>query len=250
MENNKQRINFMLQGKGGIGKSFLASMITQYEKDRGNKIHCVDTDPVNSTLASYTAFNATRLSLMKNGNGNGSSINDRNFDKLMEMFFSIRSDFIVDNGASSFVSMTNYLMENEALEMLIEAGKKVVVHTVIAGGDPLISTLKGFKDLALQLSDRIEIIVWINRFFGDVTYNGKAFEDMQVFSDCKNRINGLINIPNLSKSLYGKDIELMTQNKITFDEISIDKGFPMMTCRRLDMFRKALWKEMDKVFSQ
>ena len=48
-------IHLSLQGKGGVGKSLIASILAQYFRDRGRDIHCIDTDPVNSTLFQYTA---------------------------------------------------------------------------------------------------------------------------------------------------------------------------------------------------
>ena len=38
-------IHFTLQGKGGVGKSLVASILAQYFRHRGAEIHCIDTDP-------------------------------------------------------------------------------------------------------------------------------------------------------------------------------------------------------------
>jgi CO dehydrogenase nickel-insertion accessory protein CooC1 len=45
-----KRINLVLQGKGGVGKSLIASLLTQYlmQKDGGQRIFCADTDPVDA----------------------------------------------------------------------------------------------------------------------------------------------------------------------------------------------------------
>ena len=45
------KINMVLQGKGGVGKSFVASTLAQYMKNKGEEPLCIDTDPVNTTFA-------------------------------------------------------------------------------------------------------------------------------------------------------------------------------------------------------
>src|ERR1051325_6140975 len=51
-------IHMTLQGKGGVGKSLVASVLAQYFGEQGRVVRCVDTDPVNRTLAQYSALGA------------------------------------------------------------------------------------------------------------------------------------------------------------------------------------------------
>ena len=44
-------VHIVLQGKGGVGKSLAASMLAQYLTKRGESPLCIDTDPINATLA-------------------------------------------------------------------------------------------------------------------------------------------------------------------------------------------------------
>jgi Mrp family chromosome partitioning ATPase len=37
-------IHLTLQGKGGVGKSLVSSILAQYFRHRGADIHCLDTD--------------------------------------------------------------------------------------------------------------------------------------------------------------------------------------------------------------
>ena len=41
--------HLLMQGKGGVGKSFVASILYQYLKRRGLEVYGCDTDPVNNT---------------------------------------------------------------------------------------------------------------------------------------------------------------------------------------------------------
>ena len=57
-------IHLTLQGKGGVGKSLVASILAQYLRNRGKEIHCVDTDPVNQTFSQYAELGAEHLELI------------------------------------------------------------------------------------------------------------------------------------------------------------------------------------------
>lgn len=47
------RVHMMLQGKGGVGKSFASAMMAQFMADRGEAPLCIDTDPVNQTFRGF-----------------------------------------------------------------------------------------------------------------------------------------------------------------------------------------------------
>jgi Mrp family chromosome partitioning ATPase len=51
LERNKpmRKAHFVLQGKGGVGKTFVASLIAQYLTERGEPVACLDTDQVNGS---------------------------------------------------------------------------------------------------------------------------------------------------------------------------------------------------------
>jgi len=53
------KIHMVLQGKGGVGKSFVAAPMAQFLQDKGRDPLCIDTDPVNATFAGYSAFRST-----------------------------------------------------------------------------------------------------------------------------------------------------------------------------------------------
>ena len=59
------KIHFILQGKGGVGKSMISSLLAQYKLDQGESITCIDTDPVNASFNAYKALNVTHLELLE-----------------------------------------------------------------------------------------------------------------------------------------------------------------------------------------
>lgn len=94
------KIHLVLQGKSGVGKSLIAVTIAQYKAMKGQKLLCLDTDPVNATFAGYQALNVRRLNILE-----GDEINTRHFDALVERIAASEGDVIIDNGASSFVPL-------------------------------------------------------------------------------------------------------------------------------------------------
>jgi CO dehydrogenase nickel-insertion accessory protein CooC1 len=57
-------VHLVLQGKGGIGKSVVASWLTEFLAARGQKVCAIDADPVNRSLGQYKALGAEKLDLM------------------------------------------------------------------------------------------------------------------------------------------------------------------------------------------
>jgi len=132
---------------------------------------------VNQTFSQYTELGAEHLALMRDGR-----IDSADFDILMERLLTEAGIFIVDNGASTFVPVWSYIVENNALEMLSAAGRKLYVHTIVTGGQALGDTLKGFKSLADSSVER-NIVVWLNEYFGVIERDGKTFTDMQAYKE-------------------------------------------------------------------
>jgi hypothetical protein len=206
-------IHLSLQGKGGVGKSLVASILAQYLLQRGKTVRCIDTDPVNKTLSQYRGLPTEQLKLLREG-----GIDQRAFDGLMEhLLTDDAAIFVVDNGASTFIPLSNYILENNVHELLRNAQKRLYVHTVITGGQALVDTLNGFSQLAESTSEQ-NIIVWINEYFGRVERDGKQFADMKVFHDNEHRVFGTVGITKRNQDTFGRDIEEMISRKLTFGE--------------------------------
>ncbi|GAB7078932.1 nucleotide-binding protein [Megalodesulfovibrio paquesii] len=71
--------HFILQGKGGVGKSLVASLLAQYLRHKEQAVRCFDTDPINATLAGYADLHVDPIEIMQ-----GSDIDPRRFDGLMD----------------------------------------------------------------------------------------------------------------------------------------------------------------------
>lgn len=116
-------IHMVLQGKGGVGKSFVSALMAQYLQDRGLEPVCIDTDPVNATFAGYAAFHVHAIDLM-----DGRDINPRRFDLLVEKIAAAEpgQHVIIDNGASSFLPLADYMLSYDVPALLKELGARAV----------------------------------------------------------------------------------------------------------------------------
>ncbi len=241
MKNLSSSIHLTLQGKGGAGKTFISTLIAQWLKDKKIDLKCYDTDNVNATFEQYKALNVEHVNIM-----DGGKINERGFDILMESLLNEDVAFVVDNGASSFAPLNNYMIENGVLEMLQEHDKEVFIHTVITGAQGLQDTAQGFKSLIKNFD--VPIIVWKNEYFGSIEIDGKTFEDTKLYKDNVDKIKGMITIPTRNRDTFIKDIEEMVKKKLTFDEVKSHSDFKMMEKQRLNIIKKDIFSQLDSVF--
>jgi hypothetical protein len=236
-------IHLTLQGKGGVGKSLVAAVLAQYLRRTGLDVRCIDTDPVNRTFAQYGALKADRLCLRDEHN----RIDQRSFDMLMERFLAENeATFVVDNGASTFLPLWHYLLENSALDYLRQQGRRVLVHTVITGGQALMDTLNGFHELAQTTQDR-NIVVWINEYFGRVEAEGKKFADMAAYRENAEKVCGAVVFTKRNQDTFGRDLEEMIAAKLTFDEAISSARLPVMAKQRLKVVERDLFEQLSAI---
>ena len=237
------QVDLILQGKGGVGKSFVASLLAQHYRSRDIAPVCVDTDPVNATFAGYGAFGVERLDIME-----GEDINPRQFDVLVERIMNSDgpdSVMVVDNGAASFVPLCSYLASNEAVPLLTEAGHQIRLHTVLTGGQALDDTFKGLSSLAASFPET-PIVVWFNEFFGPLERNGVSLEKSAQYKALAKRIAAQITLPAVKKETFGHDLEQMLSARQTFDEAAASEGYSIMARQRLKMIWRKVAAQMDR----
>jgi hypothetical protein len=236
------KIHMVLQGKGGVGKSFIAALLAQYRMHRGSTPLCIDTDPVNATFHGYKALAVQRLQIME-----GDEIHPRRFDDLVELIAACEQDTIVDNGASSFVPLSHYLISNLVPALLSGLGHELVVHTVITGGQALRDTVSGFAQMAAQFPDNVSFVVWLNPYWGAIEHEGKRFHEMKACKDHMGRIAAILEIPALKQETYGQDVSQVLQARRTFEESLGLASLSIMTRQRLKIVRDRLYGELARL---
>src|ERR1019366_10505794 len=90
-------IHLILQGKGGIGKTVVATRLAEFLMGRGQPVCCIDGDPVNRSLGQYKALPVEHLDLV---NQDGVVMRS-NYDRLTERFLNDDSVFAVGRRATA-----------------------------------------------------------------------------------------------------------------------------------------------------
>jgi hypothetical protein len=238
-----RKTHFILQGKGGVGKSFVASLLAQYHgAGVRNDIVCVDTDPVNATFTGYDALNVRRVELIVDG-----KVDTGRFDPLMESILSEDAHFVIDNGASCYVPLTQYLFESNALDLILSTGREVVLHSVITGGYGLLDTVAGFDLLAQEMPAGAQMVVWLNEFFGPIESDGKNFEQMKVYETHRDRITAILRLPKQTPETFGRDLKGMLDRRLTFAEAKVSEEFGVVPKQRIAMMERQLLDQIKLV---
>ena len=235
-------IHMLLQGKGGVGKSLVASLLFQYLKENDLPVKGCDTDPVNSTFSGYKEFDVQALDIM-----NGDDIDQRRFDRLIEDLCELSPDahVVVDNGASCFVALCGYLKENGALDFLKENGQEVLIHTVVTGGQALTDTLKGLRSLTLHFPD-VPIVVWLNPYYGEIVLDGNDFYGFKVYAEASATFQAVIELPALRPNTFGRDLEDLLARRASFAAAVKSPRLHLMARQRLAM----IWRNIKQVIDR
>ena len=130
-------VHFILQGKGGIGKTLVSTLLAQWIGGKDDTaLRCYDTDQENATFSRYKAMNVKHVPVMTDAR----NIDPKRFDALMIDILEEEGNCVVDNGANTFSPLMGYLLENDCFSLLEESGRKVYIHTIVGGGDTLHDT--------------------------------------------------------------------------------------------------------------
>jgi len=220
--------HFLMQGKGGVGKSLVAALLYQYLYRRNLTVEGMDTDPINLTFAGYKEFGVTALELMK-----GNDIDSRRFDQIVNAICEMPDDahMVVDNGASSFVALCGYIKEHRAFEVLVDEGHTVLIHSVVTGGQALGDTLTNLDSLIDHFYD-LPIVAWLNPYFGDITLDGTDFFEFKVYRKAPDNFKAVIALPPLKADTFGKDFEELIAKRWSFAQ-ALNSRLPIMTRSRL-----------------
>lgn len=238
------KLHFVLQGKGGVGKTFVSLLLAQCIQEKGEPLILVDTDPVNASFSSLSGIEPERVLIFA-----GKKVDTRALDQLTERLADADANVVVDNGASSFVPVSQYLIENDVARILEEAGRQVVVHTVITGGPGMLDTIKGFATIMESFPPSVQVVVWLNEFFGPiVNANGKPFEELSAYTQYQNRIIGLVRLAALSDEA-SSDLQDMIGKRLSFAEALAPDNAKMLRVQKSRLFKvkQALWPQIEAV---
>lgn len=234
-------IHFVLQGKGGVGKSLIASLLAQYYQDQGVETQCFDTDPVNRTFATFKALNVEAIDILENGR-----VVEIAFDGFIEKIIHAPEDtaIIIDNGASTFLPLCAYLKDSDIFQFLRDHGQTVMMHTVVTGGQGMLDTMNGLQALTVNFPD-VPVVVWLNEFFGKTEMNGVSVENSKVINNAEN-VHAFIRLKELNPGTFGHNFTRMLKERLTFREARENTKYDIMCRQRLVMIWRDFAAQIDQ----
>lgn len=238
------KLYLTLGDKGGIGKSFIAALMTQYIMDNlpGSRPVCIDLDMKNTTFSRYEGLGVELIDVRTDGD-----IDRSKFDLLVTRIVNAGDNEIViaDVGGNVYVPMTDYLKVNEIFELLLGVGTEIVMHIPIVGGGDLFPTLQTLDELMENTPEEVRAVVWINQKNGRVEYQGKCFEESERYFEYQSRINTVCYIP-----LWRPDMQInvaeMLESAVTFDQAMHMDNFDIIAKQRLTMAKRYLYSAIEK----
>ena len=234
-------IHILANGKGGIGKSFVAWNLAEFLFDKYGPFYGADTDPTNNTFASYKGLSAKHIKIVDDH----MNVNKKKFDELIEDMLNFTGQCVIDNGGSSFVPMMAYLKQAKVIEMLQRMGRKVLIHTPLIAGRPMDDTLRGLQ--AILDFTVATVLVWENERDGPIIRNGVRFVDSALFNDNTNRLRGSIRIHERDPDTFGDDLKLLTSRSMTYREMLDSEEFMTMAKQRMMMMREDIFLQLEGI---
>lgn len=238
-------IHFVMQSKGGVGKSVVSTLFSQYLlKNIAGDVTLIDIDPNNKTLASYKNLNVQQIDIVKDDEN---VVDQSKFDGFLQSFLQAENPtFLVDTGSGEFLPLNNYLSIMGIPDIIHDFGKNIYIHVPISYGQAEDDTKKCLIKL-VESYPTVPIIVWENEYFGKPSVN---FIETKAFKSLENII-GVVKIPKLNADTFEKDFETMLKNGMTFEDVQKDtKIFQMFNKLRLDKIEKDINNKIDVIFNE
>ena len=237
-------VHFVMQSKGGVGKSFTAWLLSQYLLEKhGDDFAAFDTDTSNRTLSQFKSLPVRELQLSPDN----MEIDPRRFDTMMEQLLTEDKDFVIDTGSNTFNALWKYMVENDAMRMLEDSGKRVILHSILVGDQALVDTLNSLALLCKYSSKDKSVVVWLNEKYGKVEKDGKRFEEMKVFKEHESKLLDVLRIAAGTAATEGEDLRQITSAHQTFAEADNSPGYSLMARQRLRLFKRKVWEEIARV---
>jgi len=236
-------IHFVLQGKGGIGKTLVSTMLAQWiVRDAPGTLRCYDTDQENTTFSRYRKLQVTHVPVMTEAR----LIDPKRFDALIIDILSSDGNCVIDNGANSFSPLMAYLLENATLDLFRANDRQVVIHSIVGGGDTLHDTVTGFVTTARATN--AALVLWENEYFGLLqTASGKRFTESQTYQDHAHKLLGRVRLPLRNSDSFAADIKKVNTARLTLDEVMLNEKFNLMEKQRIKIVYEDVFEQLDRV---
>lgn len=218
-------INIVLAGKGGVGKSMVASCLAQYFITLNRAAYCANVNPLSLGFNYCDDFDVDQINILNKH----SDFEMRKFDRLVEKLIEHSGDSVIDTGGATYLAILGYFERNEVIALLKAHGKRIIIHAPMAGGSGLEPSFRGLRTL-LQLG--VSVVVWKNEYYGSIVENGRPLEQSEIFCAAGDQIIGVVDLFPADPDTHGKDILLMLKEGWTFAGVATIPEVKLMQKRR------------------
>jgi len=224
----KKKLIVFPQDKGGIGKSFIATLVYDYFKDQAVKVKTFDLDHANSTFQRFvpeaefidTDVDPSKLAVL---------------DTMVNALETV-DVVLVDNRASGGTKVLRYIDDSRLTELQKQLDFELVFVVIALQDKDAISQI---ADLLDEYQDRVRWLVVRNyRDTANITMydESKTRERMQTIGTLE------IEVPCLTE---------VTRNKLQLSNLTVSKGRNSTTVHLLDRsrcetFHEAMAAQFDK----
>lgn len=195
----KNSLHIFLASKGGVGKTTIAAIASEWLMTLGLDPIVFDADAKNTDacISAFAALGARRLPLLRISGEGVERINEAGFEKLLDSLFNEDGPHVLDTGANTYTHLMSYVIDLGLVDALEEVGKDVYIHTVVAGGEMTEETVKGLHEIAAALP--WPLVVWLNEFRSPAKLRGGTnFLDSASYTALGNRIVGIVKMKEVS----------------------------------------------------
>jgi hypothetical protein len=237
-------IHLVCQSQGGVGKTLISVLLTQYLRDRGHPVRAYDLDPCSNTFASFEALEVMQPDLWS---ADALGLNTAVFDPFLETLMVSQDEVVVDISSRAFLSWIAYLHHTDWVVPFQEAGQVICIHLAVVGGMRLRETVSDLEYHAEHFAPSCPLVVWLNDFFGPIVFKGVDFESMPAYEARRHHIQGLVYLPICPQKGYEDDMTPIFTDRLTFDACFALNGLGVMQKHRLRQFQQQLYRQLDVV---
>ena len=218
------KLNFIMQRKGGVGKSTVATILAQYHTEKGRSVHCFDTDPANPSFSKYATLNVVEANIM-----DGDQVNLDKMNDWLSKFVGVHADediVILDCGSSNF---TPLFLELEAMnfpEVCRNYNDEMVIHAVLMEGPDIDQQLIGVQEMVKTFEDA-SFVIWKNEHLRPISLGNLKLEESKYFADRRDLLGRIITIPHQMRSTHRQVLADLYKSHTTFGDVNGSEKFPL-----------------------
>jgi hypothetical protein len=220
----KKRIDTIINGKGGVGKSFFAVNLVQYLKDKSIPHVAIDTDNENSTLKRF--------------HPEAAFLDIEDAKEIDSMFAALDTAdlVVVDCRAASTDIFLNYFEELQIFRLLEKAG---ALMTVVSPVNHETDSLEQIRNLSERLNGRCNYLVVKNQALSERFGNYEQ-------SKTRARLVGELGAKEIvMPRLYDWLVADLNKHDLTITPAIRHESFTLFDRQRLCNWQRQFYEELD-----